>query len=72
MAPLDFERGLADDGKRNEVQRNEDGRFVFHAGGSIFYIDIYIYIFSLKGGVRGGKNQRALGVIGGLADDGKR
>ena len=63
---------VADDGKRNEVQRNGDGRFVF-ARERQHLPTLYIYInISLKGGVRGGKNHRALDSVEGLADDGKR
>ena len=36
--------------------------------GSIFLHFIFISIFSLKGGVRGGKNHWALDFVAGLAD----
>ena len=50
-------RGLADDGKRNEVQRNGDGRFVFaRERQHLLTLYIYIYIFSKGGSPRGEKS----------------
>ena len=65
---IGLNRGLADDGKRNGVQRNGDGRFVF-ARERQHLPTLYIYIhISLKGGVRGGKNHRPPDSTEGLAD----